>query len=221
MTLPFDLIQTPDGLQIIETSTGLRLAIDFVSGALDFRRRFGGRGGQMVLKAVGGPKSRNGEVRRVLDATAGLGRDAFILATGGCRVTAVEKNALLFSVLQDALKRAENHEPTAKALGGRLTFLQGDVTQGLGEKMESFDSVYLDPMFPQRKKTALVKKEMQVLQRLVGDPIESSSELFEAAQKLACERTVVKRPSGAPAIKEPVSLVLKDPSIRFDVYVKN
>ncbi|WP_445775347.1 class I SAM-dependent methyltransferase, partial [Shewanella sp.] len=62
--------------------------VDFVSGAVAHRRKFGGGRGQSIAKAVG---LKQGVTPTVVDGTAGLGRDAFVLASLGCKVIMVER----------------------------------------------------------------------------------------------------------------------------------
>lgn len=190
--------------------------VDWVGGAAGHRRRFGGGKGQPIAKAVG----IKGAARpALLDATAGLGRDAFVLATLGCAVTLVERSPLVAALLADGLRRAAA-DPETAPIAARLRLLEGDgpaVMAGLAEG-ERPEAVYLDPMYPEREKSALAKKEMRLLRPLVGDDLDAPR-LLAAALACARKRVVVKRPRLAPAIAgPPPALVLAGSSTRFDIY---
>ena len=190
--------------------------VEFVSGAAGYRRRHGGN--EMLLRAVGHKTNRP---PAVLDATGGLGRDAFILASHGCTVQMVERNPIIGVLLADGLRRALAHPETREA-AAKITLHIADSRQVLAdlEKGGGIEVVYLDPMFPQRTKSAKVKKELQVLQLLTGEEGENG-ELLAAALRAATGRVVVKRPTGAqplPGLAPSHSHV--GPSIRFDVYLR-
>lgn len=191
--------------------------VDFVSGALAHRRQFGGGAGQMIAKAVG---IQAGIRPRILDATAGLGRDAFVLACLGCDVQMIERHPLVAVLLRDGLARALHNADTA-AIAARMPLLEGDAIA----LMQSWPGeppqvIYLDPMFPSRDKSALVKKEMRLFQPLVGGD-EDAAELLAAAIELASHRVVVKRPRKAPAASaQTPSYQLLGKANRFDIYTK-
>jgi 16S rRNA (guanine1516-N2)-methyltransferase len=193
------------------------VCVDFVRGALGFRARAGSRGKEPLARAVG----LKGAIRpTVLDATAGLGRDAYILATLGCRVSLVERSPIIAALLRDGLNRALADDST-RPIAGRMELHTGDavaVISHLGE-LERPDVVYLDPMYPQRNKSALVKKEMRILRTLVGEDMDAP-QILTAALGTACKRVVVKRPRLAdalPGIAPSHSLV--GSTTRFDVYI--
>ena len=207
------------GLQLVQRGPEAPgpVRVDFVEGAAAHRRKFGGGAGQMIAKAVGvGPGVRP----RILDATAGLGRDAFVLATLGCAVTLVERQPLIAALLEDGLARAAR-DPEAGGIAALMTLVQADSTaylqRGEGEAPEV---IYLDPMFPHRDKSALVKKEMRLFRPLVGDDLDAPA-LLAAALARASHRVVVKRPRKAPAIEgvKP-GYVLEGKSSRYDIYPK-
>lgn len=190
------------------------LYVDFVGGPLGYARRVNRFG--LLFQAVG---FRNGRPT-VFDATAGLGRDAFWLAYHGCRVTAVERSPILFALLQDGLERAARVPEIRERLGDRLHLLHADardLLQRLGPA-DMPDVVYLDPMFPLRKKSGLVKVEMRILRRLVGDDPDAG-ELFALARAVARQRVVVKRHRHAEPLAPNPSHSLSDKTTRYDVYV--
>lgn len=190
--------------------------VDFASGAMAHRRKFGGGRGEAVAKAVG---IKSGYLPDVVDATAGLGRDAFVLASVGCKVRMLERNSVVAALLDDGLRRGYNDAEIGGWLKERLTLLHASSLSALSEIQFRPDVVYLDPMFPHRQKSALVKKEMRVFQSLVGEDLDADG-LLAPACELAKKRVVVKRPGYAPylAARKPQASVTTK-SHRFDLYV--
>ena len=189
--------------------------VDFVEGAVAHRRLFGGGSGQMIAKAVG---IQAGVRPRVLDATAG--RDAFVLAELGCSVTLIERQALIAALLEDGLLRAQA-DPEVAPIVARMCLLCGNAIELMAAwASEPPQVIYLDPMFPHRDKSALVKKEMRLFRPLAGNDDDAPA-LLAAALKLATHRVVVKRPRKAPTIAgEQPGYVLEGKSSRFDIYPK-
>ncbi|WP_455845966.1 16S rRNA (guanine(1516)-N(2))-methyltransferase RsmJ [Pantoea agglomerans] len=189
--------------------------VDFVSGAMAHRRKFGGGRGEAVAKAVG---IKSGYLPDVVDATAGLGRDAFVLAALGCRVRMLERHPVVAALLDDGLRRGYQDAEIGGWLRDRLTLLHAVSQQALSDITPAPDVVYLDPMYPHRQKSAMVKKEMRVFQSLVGADDDADA-LLEPARRLAKKRIVVKRPDYAPPLAGVVTqdaVVTK--SHRFDIY---
>lgn len=195
--------------------------VDFVNGAVAHRRKFGGGKGESIAKAVGLNK---GVTPTVLDATAGLGRDAFVLASLGCKVQLLERHPVVAALLEDGLERAYADPQIGHWVSERLSMLptssQDTLSSFLMDERMRPDVVYLDPMYPHKKKSALVKKEMRVFQFLVGADLDADG-LFEPAYALATKRVVVKRPDYANFLagKEPTTQI-ETKKNRFDVYVK-
>ncbi|SMF43785.1 16S rRNA (guanine1516-N2)-methyltransferase [Alteromonadaceae bacterium Bs31] len=194
--------------------------VDFVSGAKAHRRKFGGGKGQLIAKAVGLNKASR---LRILDATAGMGGDAFVLASLGCSVTMAERSPIVYELLRDGLSRAgeyaEHSDPELLTIIKRMHLLASDSLELRSERLcDSPQVVYLDPMFPLRTKSAEVKKEMRFFHDLVGADDDSDS-LLEVALNLAENRVVVKRPKTASFLagKEP-DYQLAGKSNRFDIY---
>lgn len=192
--------------------------VDFVDGAVGHRRRYGGGRGQLVAKAVG---IKTGMVPDVVDATAGLGRDSFVLAQLGCQVRMVERSPIVAALLQDGMVRGQR-DSDVSAIIGRLSLVVADARQWLLALPEEQrpDVVYVDPMHPERTKAAEVKKEMRLFRDLVGFD-DDDAELLQAALGVARKRVVVKRPRKAGAIAGPKpNLVMEGKSTRFDIYLR-
>ena len=225
LNLPFDvgcrhqLQFGSDGLRlaVVEPGAPGPTRVDFVHGAVAHRRRFGGGQGQMIARAVG---VSPGVRPTILDATAGLGRDAFVLASLGCTVTLIERHPLVAALLEDGLRRAGDDQATAP-IAARMRLCLGDARALMsGWSGDVPQVVYLDPMFPHREKSALVKKEMRALRPLVGDDDDASA-LLEAALLLASHRVVVKRPRHAGALDDTApAYAIEGTSSRFDIYPK-
>lgn len=207
----------------IHTQAGkqqLCLAIDFSAGKSKHRRLYGGGKKQPLAKSCGLDKHPQWHI---LDATAGLGRDAFVLASLGATITLCEQHPALFGLLLDAIERAQGDDEAAaivQRMGcchqNSIDYLQAVLA---GER-DVPDVIYLDPMYPERKKAASIKKEMQVLQQLVGHS-NDQTQLLELALKTAKHRVVVKRPKTAkPLTDKPVSYTVASVNTRYDVYVR-
>lgn len=192
--------------------------VDFLSGAVAHRRQFGGGKGQQIAKACG---IKGNVLPSIIDATAGLGRDAFVLATLGCEVQMLERNPVVFLLLKDGLERAQqSDDPDILSIVGRLRLVDQPVqaAQWLRETDQRADVIYCDPMFPHTEKSAQVKKEMLAFRSVVGAD-NDSAELLAAALALDPKRVVVKRPRKAPVIDGPTpSYNLEGKSGRFDIY---
>ncbi|KGQ24087.1 class I SAM-dependent methyltransferase [Gallibacterium anatis] len=216
---PFALVLEPQRLALYktdETKLGA-ICVDFVAGTMAHRRKFGGGRGEAVAKAVGVKK---GKLPKVLDATAGLGRDAFVLAAIGCELSLVERNPVVAALLEDGLQRAYQDAEIGDFMQQRMKLLPIKTIAELDPETGKFDVVYLDPMFPHKNKSALVKKEMRVFQSLVGADLDAD-QLLATALKLA-HRVVVKRPDYAGYLAEckpHFSQTTKNH--RFDIYINH
>ncbi|MCG7498880.1 class I SAM-dependent methyltransferase [Vibrio sp. Of7-15] len=223
----FALVLTQERLELIkrdEPKLGA-IYVDLIGGAVGHRRKFGGGKGQSIAKAVGLNK---GATPTVLDGTAGLGRDAFVLASLGCKVQMVERHPVVAALLDDGLTRAKHDPEIGGWVGERMSLLHAsshDALEQLSQdpNFEQPDVVYLDPMYPHpvnKKKSALVKKEMRVFQSLVGADNDADA-LLAPAMALATKRVVVKRPDYAEWLDESKpSMAIETKKNRFDVYVK-
>lgn len=212
------LIMDENGLSLQESGANAPGAVyvDFVGGAVGHRIKYGGGKGQMIAKAVGVKNMKN---MHVLDATAGLGRDGFILASMGCKVTMIERSTIIFQLLQDGINRALNSGDTSK-IATRISLVDANSIEYISEMNDSPDVIYLDPMFPARGKSALVKKEMRIFKKILGEDPDAAS-LLDAALSIAKYRVVVKRPRKSPAINDlKPSFAIEGKANRFDVYTK-
>lgn len=206
------------GLQVAGKGAPGPVRAEFVTGKMGYRREHGGGAGQLVARAVGLQKTKAG--LHVVDATAGLGQDAFVLASLGCHVSLFERNPVIHALLTDGLARAALNVDCAPIVA-RMTLQVGSSIDWLTKAEaagEAADVIYLDPMFPHREKSALVKKEMQVFRTIVGDDDDSEA-LLTAALAVAKYRVSVKRPRKAPAIDGPEpSTRIEGKSSRYDIY---
>jgi len=189
------------------------VAIDFATPAMEHRRKGGHN--ELLGRAVGVTDKRR---PRVFDATAGLGRDAFVLADLGCEVVLAERSPILAWLLEQGVQKALiSGSDHVRAAAGRMTVMAGDsTTMAVAEG----DVIYLDPMFTDRKNSAAVKKDLGLLQLLHRSVAVDSDRLFAWATRQPCNRIVVKRPLKAPSLEGPrPSHALKGKAVRFDVYV--
>jgi len=215
----FALEVTQQGLQLRDLGPDAPgpVRVDFVEGAAAHRRQFGGGSGQMIAKAVG---IQPGVRPQILDATAGLGRDAFVLASLGCQLTLMERQPIIAALLEDGLARGRQDAQVWPIIE-RMQLLAGNAIVQMQDWANPAPQViYLDPMFPHRDKSALVKKEMRLFRPLVGDDQDAPA-LLAAALQLASHRVVVKRPRKAPIIEGPnPGFSLEGKSSRYDIYPK-
>jgi len=215
----FALQVTDNGLQLQQLSDDAPgpVRVDFVEGAVAHRRLFGGGSGQMIAKAVG---IQPGVRPSVLDATAGLGKDAFVLASLGCQMSLIERQPIIAALLEDGLARGRQDREVGSIIS-HMRLLTGNSIELIRSwEGEPPQVIYLDPMFPHREKTALVKKEMRLFRPLVGDDMDAPA-LLAAALSLATHRVVVKRPRKAPCIEgAKPSYALDGKSSRYDIYPK-
>jgi len=190
--------------------------VDFLNGPLAYRQSHSGKK-QPLARAVGIKDNRR---PTIIDGTAGLGRDAFLLASLGCEVTCLERSAIVAQLLQDGISRALMDPKWQDKL--QLTCHQCTLQEYLPQltAAEYPDVIYLDPMFPNHNGNALVKKDMQALQQLLG-PDENNSDLLAMAIDYAKQRVVVKRHRKSPyfdGIKPNYSLTGK--TTRLDIYLR-
>lgn len=189
------------------------LSVDIEHGRLGYRLAADRVRHERLVRAVG-KLAGSGEL---IDATAGLGRDAALLAQAGWRVTLLERQPVLQALLADGLARS--------SLAQALTLICADSSAWLAAHPRRAEVVYLDPMFPERDKSAAVRKELSWLQWLCHEEMDPASvldgerQLLQAALTAACRRVVVKRPlRAAPLAAQPPASSLAGKTVRFDIY---
>ncbi len=208
------------GLYLQRTGKGAPgpVSASFGSAAMRHRRRAGQN--EMLGRAVGVGKKPQ---LKVVDATAGLGRDSFILADLGCDLKLCERHPLISELLASGLLQARaSSDEWLRQVSFRMELFPGDARLMDDTEMSEVDVIYLDPMFPSRSKSASVKKEMALFQILldIDEAPTDAAELLPWALVQDVARVVVKRPSKAPPLADGIpSHVISGKSIRYDVYV--
>ncbi|GIX29964.1 MAG: hypothetical protein KatS3mg124_0436 [Porticoccaceae bacterium] len=214
--------QLPEGYHLWLDGAGLALCAGGARAPgpvrCDFARLRPAAPAQGIARAVG---ARRGLAPTVADPTAGLGRDAFALASLGCRVAMAERHPVPHALLADGLARAARAEGAAlRASVARLSLARAEGARWLASLAEPPDVVYLDPMFPGAALRGRSNKEMAALQAVVGESGDDP-ELFAAALAAARWRVVVKRPRRAPPLAGPApTFSVQGRSVRFDVYAR-
>lgn len=204
-TLALRLLQSDNQLSLHDPCSGARLCVEF--GAAQIHRF---RSRRDPLRRAIGAGANN-----VVDATAGFGGDTVHLVAAGYQVTAIERNPVVSALACDGLARAR-----AQGLLDveNPQWLVGDACFLLKQLDARPATIYLDPMFPpKRKKSAAVRKEMSLLRRL-GIDEDGASDLLAVAREQATYRVVVKRPMDAPPLADGVATSYAGKLVRFDVY---
>jgi len=174
-----------------------------------------------LLKAVGMDKLKQGQPWHVVDATAGLGIDAFTLAAKGCQVTLLEKNPVMAALLHDGFRRGSNSaDPAVRDILARMTLCHADTHDYFAQPGATCpDVIYLDPMFPPRRKSARVKKDIALMQSLLP-PNEDVAELLALARGLAGRRVVLKQPGKAgKADRAKADFLVPGKACHFEVFL--
>lgn len=192
------------------------LRVDFVKGPVAHRLRFGGGRGQDLAKAMG---LRAGKTPMIVDATAGLGRDSFLLASLGATVILIERSEKMHALLADGMKRAASEGGEFREIIDRMTLLKGDAKDLLGEL--SGEAILIDPMHPPRKNSALVKLELRQVREIVGTD-DDAGDLVRLALKHATNRVVLKWPAKADPILgiRECTHQIRGKTTRYDVFMK-
>lgn len=170
---------------------------------------------ELVVRAA---KISKQEGALLFDATAGLGRDGFLLAAAGFRVWMFERHPVIAALLRDGLERAARSPETA-AIASRITLVEEDALFALAAPEEQPAVIYLDPMFPARPKSAEVKQNAQLLRHMNLGNLTEETALLQAALALQPKKVVIKRPlkGGKTAVSAP-SYSIKGKSVRYEVY---
>jgi len=188
------------------------LRVDFSQPEFLRRLRGAGKKTELVARAV-----KAGADVRVLDCTAGLARDAFVMAFLGCEVTLVERSRVVSTLLRDGLKRARKI-PELSSAANRIKLTNADSLVLMAQTNREYDVIYLDPMFPEKAGVAAVRGPMQHLQRFLG-PDEDAMELLLVALQAGCSRVVIKRPPYGEWLS-PVqpTHIFKNKNSRYEVF---
>ncbi|NVJ59213.1 MAG: class I SAM-dependent methyltransferase [Gammaproteobacteria bacterium] len=206
-----------NGLSLVGILDGqnFNLCFDFNEPDLLYRLKHGGRTKEPLAKAIG---MKGSNELSVIDATAGMGRESFFLSSLGCHVVSLERQPIIYLLLQDAVERLKCNNSSLEVKQWRVIY-KNSIEYLTALEKPSTDVVYLDPMFPQRTKSAAVKKEMRIFKQLSGAD-EDASLLLEASLAVAKKRVVVKRPKKAPLLSPlKPSFVIDAKKYRFDVYL--
>lgn len=174
--------------------------------------------GELIVKAA---KLKDAPERPIaVDATAGLGEDSLLLAAAGFSVMMFERDPIIAALLRDALRRAaESEDAVLKDAVQRMQLFEEDSLQALPRLSERPDIVVLDPMFPERQKSALVKKKFQLLHK-IERPCADGDEMLEAALAAFPRKILIKRPLKGPylADRKP-DYSLRGKAVRYDCIV--
>ena len=193
------------------TKQGLVLLVDTFSPlSVDFNAPLGQR---RLDKKHGLSRACKPEPgKTILDVTAGWGRDATLLAQYGAKLVLLERQPIMAALLADGLRRLVPNTLDITCLHhDALTYLQNVLPQDYP------DVIYIDPMHPERHKTALVKKDMQALQQLFG-PDKDAQELLELALYRAKKRIVLKWPQRLAPLRQP-QMSIEGKTVRFDIWL--
>jgi 16S rRNA (guanine1516-N2)-methyltransferase len=202
---------SPDGLQLTDGKLALRG--DFTKQLS--RLRQGNLPRELLVRAA---KIKGIHTPTVVDATAGLGEDALLLAAAGFSVQLYEYDPVIAALLKDAMRRAAK-EPELADIVSRMQVFEEDSVKALPQLPTAPDVVLLDPMFPARQKSALIKKKFQLLQKLES-PCAEEDALMQAAIEAHPRKIVVKRPRKGPFLAErKPSYSLQGKAIRYDCIV--
>ena len=160
------------------------------------------------------------KTKTVVDATTGWAQDSLCLFRMGYDITCIERSPMMIALLTDGFARLAQESWIQKLELLPPVLLQGNAIELLQNLAFTPDCIYLDPMFPpKRKKSALSKKTMAILQEVVGEDIDKT-ELFEAALAATGKRVVVKSPDYAEPLGSKPNESFGSKLLRYDVYLK-
>jgi len=192
------------------------IVVDFLTKQMLFRLKNLSPRKELLAKALG---LKNGATPKIIDGTAGMATDSFIIASLGFEITLLERSPIIHALIKDGIKRAKNH-PSTKAAANRINLINQDGITFFANMSERPDIIYLDPMFPEKKKSAKPTKAMQTFQDILGNDLDADK-LLNAALTCARKRVVVKRPRLGATIENIVapSFTMQGSSSRFDIYI--
>jgi len=191
------------------------LKCSFIEGPILHRLKYGRGRGQNLAKAVGMKFNKN---RNIIDATAGLGYDSFILASIGAKVTLIERSQKMYELLQNGIDEGISFGGEIGKIINRMELVFGD-SKDILPKLTP-EVIMIDTMYKDRKKTALVKNNMRLVRDIVG-PDSDYIDLLKVALNCATNRVVLKQPRYAEPIKEirKCSHQILGKTIRYDVFM--
>jgi 16S rRNA (guanine1516-N2)-methyltransferase len=191
------------------------LKCSFIEGPILHRLKYGKGRGQNLAKAVGFKFNKN---RTIIDATAGLGYDAFILASLGANVTLIERSEKIYDLLKTAISEAQLYGGEISKIVNRMNLLFGDSKDILPNIAP--EVILIDTMYKNRKKSALVKNDMRLVREVVGSDSDHV-ELINVALNNASKRVVIKQPRYAETLDniKGCSHQILGKTIRYDVYI--
>ena len=184
------------------TWEGLILDFDFEKSSLHFRHQVQKKS-DLLLKASGLLERQQASIA---DLTAGTLADSFLMARFGARVQAWERSVFLFPLLEQALIKEQHRQklwPEKEQFAKNISLKFADAKELLQQRelLASFDTLVFDPMFPETKKNALPRKEMQIFRQLVGEDADAEQLVTFFGKALTSQqRLIVKRPLEAPPI---------------------
>ncbi len=209
--LDFDFETSDSGIDLYFPQVDMHFQHSFLVGAFARRAQ---QSNQALLKAC---SNKQATIKTVLDMTAGWGIDSLSLASHGKRVTMLEQNPMLQAIVSWSLD-CLGADSAGCVVAGRLSLQQAHARDFLQTSNDSFDCIYLDPMFPPHKSSAKPAKAMQLLQSLTENL--DMDACVELALQKAGNRVVIKRPLKAAALVErKADLVYREKTVRFDVYL--
>jgi len=211
----FDLVDQQLILHLLLDGKPDILKFDLAEGEVALRASKVSKSNETVAKAIG---CKSHYRPTVLDATAGMGRDALVMAMLGCKVIMQERNFAIYKLLENALNRLKGRSDFKPEIIERISLHQQNSIDSF-QKDQHVEVIYLDPMFPGRKKSALVRKEMRLFKLVAGEDIDADRLLLNSLNSGA-KRVVVKRPKGAPQLagRKPSHEILAK-KFRYDVYL--
>jgi 16S rRNA (guanine1516-N2)-methyltransferase len=205
------IVVSSKGIGIKEFGTINPIYVDYNNDKITYRRKSQKK--EIIYKAFGLNNIKN---PIIVDATCGLGTDSFVIASFGYKIHMIERSKFIGALVASGLERGSKDKNIQSLINNMILHIGNSITL-LGSL--SPDIVYLDPMFPEKTKSALVKKEMRVIRQIVQNDDDASS-LLEEALKQAKYRVIVKRPrKAAPLAGIKPSYKLEGSSSRFDIYI--
>lgn len=207
-------------VQLVRDDSGLALVGDGMELRCDLTRmlprvKAGKLSHELLVKAA---KVKGIDAPRAIDATAGFGEDALLIAAAGFDVQLFEADPVIAALLADGLSRAADNLQLAPIVA-RMHLTQGDSIIAMRTMSENVDVIYLDPMFPARQKSAAVKKKFQLLHHLEA-PCANEEEMLFAAIAAQPRKVIIKRPIKGPllaGVKPSYSISGK--AVRYDCII--